>query len=418
MTGPLVRHSDLDSTQPASSGDRTGPHLDDDDAAARRQRWAAIVVVSIALLVRMWRLGHAAPTGQEALRWDLVTRAVSQRRLWPSLLLSPDAPLGPALQILLARRFGVSWIVLRLPWAVAGSLSVLLLHRLLRRSVSRASAFAIALVMALNPFLVFHDRDARPTALALLLALVFCSACTSRPAESRSWRSLAAIGGAAFLMEWALPSAWALPAAFFSTRLFEDWRLGRREALKGDRAALVVSLLACAPALSLYALRDASPLRAMRVAASGAPRSLAAGLLALFYGASPNPSNASALALGAAGLALLVGPMVLAHVLGRHRRNVAPLDPALAYLWLTMPAMLALARGSAGAPLVYDPVDYVAAAPFLIAAWGLHLQALPGSRRVRAIIAAAALLPSLASTAAIVAGHPHPSLRADVADSL
>lgn len=111
----------------------------------------------------------------------------------------------PPLYYLLLRAWltcaGGSEFALRLPSAIAGVLTVALLVRAGRKWLGGRAARWAALLLALNPFHVWHSREARMYALLGLLALAtlmaFARALRSRAAAA--WAALVASSAAAFL---------------------------------------------------------------------------------------------------------------------------------------------------------------------------------------------------------------------------
>lgn len=193
-------------------------------------RAALAAVVLVAAGLRLHDLGAESFWHDEAWTWGLVR---GDGLLWKLTRLDAHPPLYFALLHAWAR-FGDSEAWLRLPSALAGIASVLLIARLGRRLGGPRAALAAALFLALSPFAIRYSREARSYALLFLLCLAALDAVLDLRDDpgSRAWIRLGLLGGAIGLTHYlgvlfllALP-AFRVPLlrpALLAAAVFSPW---------------------------------------------------------------------------------------------------------------------------------------------------------------------------------------------------
>lgn len=67
---------------------------------------------------------------------------------------------------------GLTEWVIRVPFLIAGTLTILIVPRMLRRHVGHRTSDVLACLLALSPLLVYYSRFARPYAIAVLCGTV------------------------------------------------------------------------------------------------------------------------------------------------------------------------------------------------------------------------------------------------------
>lgn len=149
------------------------------DDERRNERIALALVVALAALLRLWRLGYQSFWLDEALTLGAADPPPPGISFLTKLLWDVHGPLY-TLIINLWRHAGESEAWLRLPGAVAGIATVWLIYAWLRREAGREAALVGALLMAVNPFHVYYSQELRfyPlltmfTAMSLLAFRVF-----------------------------------------------------------------------------------------------------------------------------------------------------------------------------------------------------------------------------------------------------
>jgi 4-amino-4-deoxy-L-arabinose transferase-like glycosyltransferase len=98
-------------------------------------------------------------------------------------------PLGLWIQVLFTKVFGFSGVVLLLPQAIAGVLSVYFLYRIIDRRFGQAAGITSALVLALTPIFVAVSRNNSMDGILILL-LVLASGQVIKAAEESSMKHL------------------------------------------------------------------------------------------------------------------------------------------------------------------------------------------------------------------------------------
>jgi 4-amino-4-deoxy-L-arabinose transferase-like glycosyltransferase len=157
---------------------------------------ALAMILALAALLRLWRLG-AAGYGSQYYAAGVLSMLDSWHNFFfnsfdPAGFVSVDKPpLALWLQAASAKVFGFSaWSVL-LPQALEGTAAVALLYHLVQRCCGRGAALLAALFLALTPVSVAIDRS-NNTDSCLVLALLAAAWVASLAAESGSWRLLLA----------------------------------------------------------------------------------------------------------------------------------------------------------------------------------------------------------------------------------
>ena len=119
------------------------------------------------MALRLWRLGSQSLWLDEAISFDLASRKLPD--LFAFLRHDPHPPLS----YLLLRLFlslGKSEFILRLPSALAGAGTVVVLYFLGRRLFSRGAALLSASGLALSPLHIYYSQDVRMYALLAFFA--------------------------------------------------------------------------------------------------------------------------------------------------------------------------------------------------------------------------------------------------------
>lgn len=145
----------------------------------RLARWAPWLAMSAAFVLRATTLARKS-------LWldELVTLQIADRGVWDIIALRWDP--HPPLYYLFMHywlRLGQSEVLLRLPSAVFGALSVGLLYAFVRQWGSRWTALAAAVLLAIAPMHVWYSQEARMYAMVCLWGMA------SALAFSRAMRS-------------------------------------------------------------------------------------------------------------------------------------------------------------------------------------------------------------------------------------
>jgi len=315
-------------------------------------------IVLLGALLRFASLGAQSLWFDEAATWEL-----TQLPFGEMLSALPDResnpPLFYALEWLTVRALGDSEAALRALSATAGTLLVVVAWAIGRRIGGPRVALATALLVAVNPLLVWFSQEARSYQLVALLSagslLLFLRALEDDRPRVLAW--------------WALLSALALCSHYFACFVLAPqaawllWRHPRRHAVLAATAALAVVAAALLPLLlaqrdNPYDIADASlavrlaqvpkqfllgyrgPLPLATVIAGGAIALCAALLLAR---RTPRAVRDRALLVAGIGGVGVVLPLAGAAV-GFDYVNARNLLPAL------VPLTAAIATGLASAP--------------------------------------------------------------------
>ena len=160
---------------------------------ARRDAQALGLLTAFAFGLRLVHLGRFELWVDEAATWWF-SRMVWGGELASAALQEPTPPVYYALIGLLTRIFGEHDVVLRLPSAVAGALSIpavwLLGRRLFGLGAGERIGWLAALLLAIHPLHIFYSREARVYTLLLLLTTVLVE---------RLWNALEAETWGSFL---------------------------------------------------------------------------------------------------------------------------------------------------------------------------------------------------------------------------
>jgi mannosyltransferase len=202
---------------------------------------ALLTPVAVAAVLRFSTLGTQSYWSDEAVTVALVTKGFGgMMRAIPHTEATP--PLYYALAWLWSRLFGTGAVALRSLSAIAGTLTVPLAYAAARSVAGRAAAFAVALLVAVNPLLVWYSQEARAYALfaALVsLSFLFFVRVLLRPSGTT-------------LALWAAASILALATHYFAVFVVAceaAWLLARRRgrATSAAVAGVAVALAALAP---------------------------------------------------------------------------------------------------------------------------------------------------------------------------
>jgi uncharacterized membrane protein len=215
-------------------------------------------VVAVAAVLRFWRLGS------QALWYDeLSTVRVVQVRLLDLYAqitsLEGTPPLYFASEWVWIRVFGRGDAALRASSALLGTLTVVVVYALLvELRQTRRTARTAAVLVALNPLLIWYSREAR--AYSLFAFIVACSLlCLARalrrrnPVDHLLWGLVAV---AAFTTHYFAPFVLAPQAAWLALRLWRS-RLWRSR-LRRDAALAFGPLAVAGPILVAEAVRQKS----------------------------------------------------------------------------------------------------------------------------------------------------------------
>lgn len=203
---------------------------------------------------------------------------------------------------LLMRLVALDETLLRLPSLLAGLALLVVVPATLARSVGRATAVALAWLLAVSPLLVFFSRLTRPYAVTALLAGVAFVA-MRRWLEDRDPRARAAYLASAVLAPiFHLP---ALPAVLAPLALPLVAPGPRRPPLREHVGLAVTTIGAIAAALAIPAWRSGAAVAA-RVATDQLGLQTLPHVLELLSGIGPAPGVAMFGALGIVGLVALV----------------------------------------------------------------------------------------------------------------
>lgn len=159
----------------------------------RREIRVVLALTLLAAAIRFFRLGAQSLWIDEFL---MIQRAsLGEPFRWSDWLANPQGPLPALLLRLSAGLFGTSETALRLPSALAGTLTVPLVYFLARR-FGRGAAGPAALLAALSPFLVWYSQEARHYAVAFLAAAWAALALLDLVEEGPRPRTLLSYGAA------------------------------------------------------------------------------------------------------------------------------------------------------------------------------------------------------------------------------
>lgn len=136
-------------------------------ASLVRREWVLLSAVILGAVLRTYQLSGQTLFGDE---WHAVHTAISTGYL---KILSSFGAADHSIPITLYYKLcsdtlGLSEWAIRVPFVLAGALTVLILPLLVRPLVSRSSADLFAWLLALSPTLIFYSRFARPYSITVL----------------------------------------------------------------------------------------------------------------------------------------------------------------------------------------------------------------------------------------------------------
>ncbi len=159
-----------------------------------RREAAFLGILTVAAFgLRLVHLTHFQLWVDEAATWWFA-RLTASGRLAEQIALEPTPPLYYGLIGLLMRLFGDSDLVMRLPSALVGALSVPAIFLLGRELFGPRVGWIAALLLSVHPLHVFYSREARVYPLLLLLTIVLLLVLW-RALEGDRRRTWAAFGG-------------------------------------------------------------------------------------------------------------------------------------------------------------------------------------------------------------------------------
>ncbi len=273
--------------------------------------------------------------------------------------------------------FGDGVAVLRLPSAIAATVTVALVCLLGLRLFGRRVALASGLLMAVSLPLVFWGQSARgyaPTvALVAASFLALVSIVDSDPAtgvDRRAW--LAYVVSTTLAVYASFVAVLVVPAQL----LILAWR---RRGLRPAAVALAVCAVCCAPLVALAANRGSSQLFWVPRPSLTAEKQVIEALTASSLEPSfrPTSTTAALLVSSTVVLAAVAGATVRAIARGTDRRAV--FGPMLLLAWLVVPVAVAWLESSVGQSIFLPRNVLVSLPPVaLLLAWGVAHPRVPG----------------------------------------
>jgi len=130
------------------------------------------LLFALALFLRLFDLGRQELWVDEGFTWTFA-RMLSHFELGNMIRLEPTPPLYYGLIGLFLRLFGDHDLVLRLPSALCGALSIPLVAKLGAEMGFRRAGLAAAVLLTFHPWHLFLSREARVYPLLMLLTLAF-----------------------------------------------------------------------------------------------------------------------------------------------------------------------------------------------------------------------------------------------------
>ena len=160
--------------------------------AARQDALAVWGLTLLALALRLWRASAASLRGDEAFSVLFASRSLADL-LGQLRAAEPHPPLYYVGLHLWMRLAGDGELAVRLPSILAGALLVPLVYALARTWAPGAPAVLASLLVAVNPFLLWHSQDARMYTLLPAFAAASLGFAT-RALDSRSGRPIHYVG--------------------------------------------------------------------------------------------------------------------------------------------------------------------------------------------------------------------------------
>lgn len=362
------------------------------------ERNALALALTIGAVVRLAALGSAPSSLDETWSYAFARSVLDRGEFLETLRTGLDAPLFAAINVTVARLMGLNMFSLRLPMAAAGILVLPFIYDLVRRWQSPSLAGWGVLLCAVNPFLVYYSRTARPYALMLLCCVLVV------------WVHQRFCGRARFvIVPIAMLSAVAshyyalvFLATFFALIVWRDWEARDFERLREGLGLATAGLILCAPMLAAVFLRLGTLSVPYWALADITLPSLAVEQW-LMLGTALGPPTLGRSVLTVALAALLLAPLIL-----DSRRS--ELHVVLRHGWWMPYALVLVAGATLGMDLLFYARGFIAATPFALVSW-LH-----GTARLRGWVQLGYLTLSLsvmvASTAMVASSSPrHPYYR-------
>jgi uncharacterized membrane protein len=209
------------------------------DSSEKREWLLLAAIVSIAALLRFYRIGYQSYWVDEilSLRASAVPQGVS---FWEKILHNVHGPLH-AVIIHLLGNISLSEGFLRAPSAIAGTMSVVLFYRWLVRLGRRDIALYGALFLALSPFSLYYSQELRYYSLMAMFCIITLIL-YGRYLEDPSYRRGAVLGLAATAASLSHFSALFL-AAGLSVHLLVTGKMRGKHLRSGLLAALILLIL-------------------------------------------------------------------------------------------------------------------------------------------------------------------------------
>lgn len=218
------------------------------DMPARRAGTIIALVTFVGLALRAMLAWRLPLIGDEVGTWIVMAR---DYRYILTHFFDPWLTMGPFIAgtKLVGAAFGDNPLVLRLPVVVAGALAIPFAAGVTRRmGGTNGTACIVALLVAVNPFLVAHGANLRSYSfviLATVAALHFLLAWFDRPRWSVGW-ACAAMCALALLSHFCTAYFIAFLGAVFA------WRTLARRSLRGTASLIVPMLVMLALAAAFY----------------------------------------------------------------------------------------------------------------------------------------------------------------------
>jgi len=137
----------------------------------RTERIILVLIIALAAILRLWRLGHQSFWLDEALTLGATDPPPPGIPFVTKLLWDVHGPLY-TLIVALWRHAGTSEAWLRLPGALAGIATVWLMYEWMRREAGREAAVIGALLLAVSPFHIYYSQELRFYPLLTMLTVL------------------------------------------------------------------------------------------------------------------------------------------------------------------------------------------------------------------------------------------------------
>ena len=296
--------------------------------AALRQHLPLVLVISLAAALRF-----ATLDAQSFYNDELVTVWLLGQSFGDMLATIPNSESTPPLYYALAwgwtQVWGTGEVGVRSLSALFGVLTVPVAYVAGRQLVSRNVGLISALVVAINPLLVWYSQEARAYPLAILLCALSFWLFLRYLDDRRTWALLA----------WAAASALAVATHYFAALLVAPEALWLLMACPGRRAVAAATALPVAGALALVPLIEAQ--RSNPGTSEDAPLLSRAGQIPKAFLVGFNSPSELLAAVIAAGCALVALVLLLTRS-SQAARNRAGIAAVVAACVVVVPALVAL----------------------------------------------------------------------------